>query len=542
MHDDVLTGYATPVIFADQVRGVKEMGELRGHAGRSRRGNEWKHGSRAITRFLQQLTPRGVCEGFTHKFRFIPHQACRDFDHPTLHGDAELLDEDDFQGRGDGEDAHAGLCIWTADKIPSSDAINPKPWGFQEGFGNGRHKIGQETVAQCRKGGYFFRSLMSRYDFQIPVTFKHRIVFTRDAFSPENPALAEILAEGGGRRAMVFVEEAVALLWPDLVDEIQTYFANLDLEFRGTLIFQGGEAAKADDNLVREVWEAIDSVHLDRHSYALVIGGGAFLDAVGYAAATAHRGVRLLRFPTTTLSQDDSGVGVKCAINALGKKNWVGAFAVPFAVINDFRYLHSQDEETRRGGLIEAVKVALVRDRGFFEWIEENLPSLAALDPAILEECVEKSALLHARHIAEGGDPFETGSSRPLDFGHWAAHKLEAMTSYQLFHAPAVGIGVALDTLYSARVGLLKFSVADQILRVLDGLGISIYHPALDWLDESGRRRVLAGLDEFREHLGGELTVMLLQDLGQGVDTHQFDEGLLGECINELRTRWESHG
>jgi 3-dehydroquinate synthase len=381
---------------------------------------------------------------------------------------------------------------------------------------------------------------MSRYDFQIPVTFKHRIVFTRDAFSPENQILAEILAEGGGRRAMVFLEETVAAHWPVLVDEIQTYFSELDLDFRGTLIFTGGEAAKADDNLVRETWEALDSAHLDRHSYAIVIGGGAFLDAVGYAAATAHRGVRLIRFPTTTLSQDDSGVGVKCAINALGKKNWVGAFAVPFAVINDFRYLHSQDEETRRCGLIEAVKVALVRDRSFFKWIEENLTALADLEPEILEQCVEKSALLHARHIAEGGDPFEMGSSRPLDFGHWAAHKLEAMTSYQLFHAPAVGIGLALDTLYSARVGLLSFSQATEILQVLDGLGISIYHPALDWLDETGRRRLLAGLDEFREHLGGELTVMLLKDLGQGVDVHEFDEVLLGECINELRTRWES--
>ncbi len=381
---------------------------------------------------------------------------------------------------------------------------------------------------------------MSRYDFQIPVTFKHRIVFTRDAFSPENQILAEILAEGGGRRAMVFLEETVAAHWPALVDEIQGYFTELDLDFRGTLIFTGGEAAKADDNLVRETWEALDSAHLDRHSYAIVIGGGAFLDAVGYAAATAHRGVRLIRFPTTTLSQDDSGVGVKCAINALGKKNWVGAFAVPFAVINDFRYLHSQDEETRRCGLIEAVKVALVRDRSFFKWIEENLTALADLEPEILEQCVEKSALLHARHIAEGGDPFEMGSSRPLDFGHWAAHKLEAMTSYQLFHAPAVGIGLALDTLYSARVGLLSFSRATEILQVLDGLGISIYHPALDWLDETGRRRLLAGLDEFREHLGGELTVMLLKDLGQGVDVHEFDEVLLGECINELRTRWES--
>jgi len=383
---------------------------------------------------------------------------------------------------------------------------------------------------------------MSRYDFQIPVTFKHRIVFTKDAFSPENVDLAEILSEGGGRRAMVFLEESVSAAWPGLIDQIQTYFSELDLEFRGTTIFPGGETAKADHHLVREIWAAIDAAHLDRHSYAIVIGGGAFLDAVGYAAATAHRGVRLVRFPTTTLSQDDSGVGVKCAVNAFDKKNWVGTFAVPHAVINDFNFLHTQDEQTRRAGLIEAVKVALVKDREFFEWIVKNLYDLSALEPEALETCVEKSALLHARHIATGGDPFETGSSRPLDFGHWAAHKLESMTHYQLAHAPAVAVGLALDTLYSARSGLLKFSLATQILDVLDALQLAIYHPALDWLDDNGRRRVLDGLDEFREHLGGELTVLLLEDFGSGVDVHQIDETLLGECINELRTRWESRG
>lgn len=380
---------------------------------------------------------------------------------------------------------------------------------------------------------------MPRHDFQIPVTFKHRIIFTRDAFNPLNPELADVLTEDGGRRAMVFVEENVVAMWPDLADAIQTYFNELDLDFRGISVFPGGEVAKADDHLVREVWAAIEAAHLDRHSYALVIGGGAFLDAVGYAAATAHRGVRLIRFPTTTLSQDDSGVGVKCAINAFDKKNWVGAFAVPYAVINDFQFLHTQDEETRRGGLIEAVKVALVRDAEFFEWIETNLSALAELEPEAIEACVEKSALLHALHIATGGDPFETGSSRPLDFGHWAAHKLEAMTHYQLSHAPAVAIGLALDTMYSARSGLLKFSIAEQVLQVLRGLQLAIYHPALDWQDDTGRRRVLDGLDEFREHLGGELTVLLLADIGNGVDVHQIDENLLGDCINELKTRWE---
>lgn len=381
---------------------------------------------------------------------------------------------------------------------------------------------------------------MSRHDFQIPVTFKHRVVFTRNAFSPENPELATILREGGGRRVLVMVDDAVAAAWPHLAAEIEGYFKNLDIDFRGIQVLPGGEPIKADEQWVREVWKLIDGSHLDRHSYAVAIGGGAFLDAVGFAASTAHRGVRLVRFPTTTLSQDDSGVGVKCAINAFGKKNWIGAFSVPFAVINDFRFLHSQDEETRRAGLIEAVKVALVKDAGFFEWIEHNLAPLSVLEPAVLEECVEKSALLHARHIAAGGDPFEAGSSRPLDFGHWAAHKMEALTSYHLFHAPAVAVGLALDTLYSVRAGLAPASLAERVFRVLAGLRLATYHPALDWLDESGNRRVLDGLDEFREHLGGELTVLMLQDIGVGVDVHRIDSVLVGACIDELRTLWQS--
>ena len=378
---------------------------------------------------------------------------------------------------------------------------------------------------------------MSRHDFQIPVTFKHRVCFTRDAFGPGNPLLGEILAEGEGRRVLVAVEESVAKAWPELTRQIETYFADLGFDWRGIQMLPGGEAVKRDDALVRRIWETIDRQHIDRHSYLLVIGGGAFLDAVGYAAATAHRGVRLVRFPTTTLSQDDSGVGVKCAINGFGKKNWIGAFGVPFAVINDFAFLHSQDEETRRAGLIEAVKVSLVKDGAFFEWIEKHVEELAALVPAALEACVEQSALLHARHIAQGGDPFETGSSRPLDFGHWAAHKLEQLSGFALSHAHAVAIGAGLDTLYSARCGLLRESVAERVIDVISGLKLPLWHPALDLRDADGRRRVNEGLEEFREHLGGELTVLLLREAGIGQDVHALDEGLVDACLDLLRER-----
>lgn len=380
---------------------------------------------------------------------------------------------------------------------------------------------------------------MDRHDFDIPITFKHRVIFTRDAFAADNSALANVLIEGGGRRVLVFIENTVAAVWKTLPDHIHAYFEKLDFDFRGVRIFAGGEACKADETLVREVWREIDTSHIDRHSYVISIGGGAFLDAVGYAVATAHRGLRLVRFPTTTLSQDDSGVGVKNAINAFGKKNWIGSFSVPFAVINDFKFLGSQDPESSVSGLIEAVKVALVKDGEFFKWIEANVTALSQLDREPFEECIKRSALLHARHIALGGDPFETGSSRPLDFGHWAAHKMEALTNYELSHAEAVAVGLALDTIYSQKIGFLSKENAERIIKVLINLGLKTYHPALDWADSKGNRRVLAGLDEFREHLGGELTVLLLSDLGKGVDVHEFNTSILEQSIEELREMWE---
>ena len=376
---------------------------------------------------------------------------------------------------------------------------------------------------------------MSRYDFQIPLTFKHRIVFTRDAFGAGLRDLAEVFADAVGEmRGLILIEDAVARAWPGLESAAREGMRSIGFEIADLAVLPGGEKVKSDDALVREVWRLIDAAHLDRHSYVVAIGGGAFLDAVGFAAATAHRGMRLVRVPTTTLAQCDSGVGVKCAINGFGKKNWIGSFAVPYAVVNDFAFLQSLDPITHRAGLIEAVKVALVKDREFFEWIEARLAGLAALDAPLLEACVERSAMLHARHIAEGGDAFESGSSRPLDFGHWAAHKLESMTGGELSHAPAVAIGLALDVLYSVEVGLVPSSITERVLAVISGLGLATFHPVLDQRDACGRRVVLDGLEEFREHLGGRLTVMMLGGIGRGVDVHELDAEVLGRCIDRL--------
>ena len=382
---------------------------------------------------------------------------------------------------------------------------------------------------------------MSGEDFNITVSFQHRVRFTRGAFAPGNRLMADLLETRGRSKVLVFVENGLRSFFPQLEGEIQDHFSEIaGLRLTGVEWLAGGEEAKRDDQVYQDAMAAIERHHIDRHSYVVVIGGGAFLDVIGFAASTGHRGVRLVRFPTTTLSQDDSGVGVKNGINAFGKKNFIGTFAVPYAVVNDFQFLHTQPELTRRAGLIEAVKVALVRDGEFFDWLEENVKGLLSLNEEILEEAVQRSAIHHARHISQGGDPFELGSSRPLDYGHWAAHKLEQLTDFELSHGEAVSVGVALDTLYAAKIGLLKTLDAERVLKLIEGLELPIWHEALELRDSKRRRLVFNGLEEFREHLGGELTVLLLKETGVGVDVHEIDEAIWESCAEELKIRAHS--
>ena len=374
------------------------------------------------------------------------------------------------------------------------------------------------------------------YDFEIPLTFQHRIRFTRDAFALGNSVVSDLL--GGGQRAkvIVYLESEIARLFPDLRDQITAYLAALDhIQLTEIVEMPGGEACKVSKSQIMDGILPIERNGIDRHSYLFCIGGGAFLDVVGLAAATAHRGVRLVRFPTTTLSQDDSGVGVKNGINAFGKKNFIGSFAVPHAVVNDFQFLYTQPDHVCRSGLVEAVKVALVKDGAFFDWLEANVNALNALEPVVLEEAVERSAILHARHIAEGGDPFEWGSSRPLDFGHWSAHKLEQLTNFELTHAEAVSIGVALDSLYAAKMGWLSENDAERILRVLSGLQLPLWHPALEMKDDLGQLAVISGLEEFREHLGGRLTLLMLRGVGEGFDVNELDAKICVQCMEDLK-------
>lgn len=375
------------------------------------------------------------------------------------------------------------------------------------------------------------------------VSYEFPVHFTQKLFDPANPTIAEVLSRlepERRHRCLVFVDDGLLAARPGLSDEIAAYAdhhgARIEL-VTAPIAMPGGERLKNELYFIEQMQQALFEHHIDRHSYVIGIGGGALLDAVGLVAATTHRGVRHIRIPTTVLAQNDSGVGVKNGVNLYGQKNFVGSFAPPFAVLNDIDLIADLPARDKIAGMAEAVKVALIRDGDFFAWLEKQADALALFERDALAILIRRCAELHMRQIAKGGDPFETGSARPLDYGHWAAHKLEAMTRHHLRHGEAVAIGLALDSRYSVLRGLLEPGAEDRICFLLEHLGFKLWHAALEKRCDDGRLAVLQGLRDFREHLGGELTITLLAGIGRGVEVHEMDEALVEESIDWLKRR-----
>lgn len=377
------------------------------------------------------------------------------------------------------------------------------------------------------------KHLIVPVDGAFTLDFVHRLRFTSNVFDTNNPVLPQVLAPCGDSpgRLIVFVDHGVTDNWPNLAERIENFVCqSLDWMTLAApvQVVCGGENAKNDWSVYQTVLRIIHESAICRHSYVLAIGGGAVLDAVSFAAATAHRGVRLVRLPTTTLAQGDAGIGVKNGINGFGKKNFIGTFAVPWAVVNDEQFLTTLSDRDWRSGLSEAVKVALLKDPVFLNKIESSTTRLNNRDAATLRPIVRRSAELHLQHIVTCGDPFELKGARPLDFGHWSAHKIEQLTDFRIKHGEAVAIGLAIDVLYSALAGRLVASDAERIVGLLENLGFDLYHQVLE--DPA----LFEGLEEFREHLGGQLTITLLDGIGRPVDVHEIDIRRMSDAISHL--------
>lgn len=370
------------------------------------------------------------------------------------------------------------------------------------------------------------------------VQYEYQLYFTSGLFLENNSLLSNLIAQYKPNEAvkvLFVIDDGVANAHPNLQQQIATYcsaHAN-QLKFTKTIVLEGGEQTKNSASTVDAVLQEINDNAICRHSFVIAIGGGALIDMAGYAAAIAHRGVKLIRIPTTVLAQNDAAVGVKNSVNIFNKKNFLGTFAPPYAIINDSNFLTTLDQRDWISGIAEAIKVALIKEGSFFDYIETNASALKNRDMEVMHHVIYKCAEMHMHHISQGGDPFETGSSRPLDFGHWAAHKMEYMTNYSLRHGEAVAKGIALDVTYAQLIGLITEAQLTRILSVMQAIGFDL---SLPLTTTAKIEELLGGIQEFREHLGGELTITLIAGIGIKHDVNTIDMTLMAKAIEKLNS------
>lgn len=387
------------------------------------------------------------------------------------------------------------------------------------------------------------KSVQITLDQRFHVDFNYPVVFGRGFFHVENPGMMQVLDRVNPERrhrVLVVLDAGVENAFPALTAEIGQFFAAQPQaeQVCEPLVLPGGERLKNDYRQIMQLIDLMLEHRMCRQSYVIAVGGGAFLDAVGFAVSLVHRGLRLIRMPTTVLGQNDAGIGVKNAMNLHGGKNTIGVFAPPFAVINDFNFLTSLPPREWTGGIAEAFKVSIIKDPTFFRELCAMAPRLKARDMEAMEHLIVECARLHLDHIAHNGDPFEMGSARPLDFGHWAAHKLEAMTNYSLSHGEAVAIGIALDSLIARENGWLNDEELEAIHRGLAESGFQLWHPAMDRELGDGSLEILGGLRDFQEHLGGELCVTMPQGIGAKFEIHEMDDAHVVHAVQSLRARF----
>lgn len=368
------------------------------------------------------------------------------------------------------------------------------------------------------------------------IQYQYTLHFTENLFDTKNELFREIIHNyrpGEAVKIFFVIDDGLFRHHPELIHEIRSYCQENShiLTYTGHLLTEGGEAVKNNYDHVTDILRAINDNAICRHSFVVALGGGAVIDMAGYAAAIAHRGVKLIRIPTTVLSQNDAAVGVKNGINFFRKKNFIGTFAPPYAIINDSTYLITLEQRDWIAGIAEALKVALIKDRAFFHYLKEHVQALKERDMKSMNEVIYRCAKIHMEHIAGGGDPFENGSSRPLDFGHWAAHKLEQMTGYRLRHGEAVAKGIALDVTYAHLMGLIPREVMNEILVLMEEIGFDLLIP----IDQEDKiQELLQGINEFREHLGGMLTITLITGIGKKYDVHVIDLETMKRAVHVL--------
>ena len=335
---------------------------------------------------------------------------------------------------------------------------------------------------------------------------------------------ATFLMGVSARRVAIVTNETVAPLYLAEVGSALRDAGVLPTE----IILPDGEAYKNWETLNR-IFDGLLVDRCDRRTPVIALGGGVIGDMAGFAAATYQRGVPFIQVPTTLLSQVDSSVGGKTAINHPLGKNMIGAFYQPKLVLADTDTLNTLPDRELRAGLAEVIKYGLIRDPVFFDWIEAELEQLLARNPEALTYAIHRSCTNKAEVVA--ADETELGERALLNLGHTFGHAIEAGLGYgEWLHGEAVAAGTVIAAELSARLGWLSEAEVARIRALLFRAGLPVVAPDL------GIARYLDLMAHDKKVADGKLRLILLKGVGRGVIHAESDTEFIGGAIKACCT------
>lgn len=322
-----------------------------------------------------------------------------------------------------------------------------------------------------------------------------------------------------GKKVMIVTNETVGPLYEQ---QVRKALASYEVD---TVTLPDGEEYKNWQTLNMIFTKLLEKAH-SRKTTIVALGGGVVGDMAGFAASAYQRGVDFIQVPTTLLSQVDSSVGGKTAINHPLGKNMVGAFYQPKAVIIDILSLQTLPQREISAGLAEVIKYGLIRELSFFEWLEINIESLKALDARVLAHAIKESCACKAEVV--GIDEKEGGLRAILNLGHTFGHAIENFEGYGAWlHGEAVGAGMMMAAELSYLQGWLIESDKERVKNLLIRAGLPIYGP--EGMVAKDYRQLMA-VD--KKVLDGTLRLVLLKSIGEAVVTSGFSEEHLASVLS----------
>jgi 3-dehydroquinate synthase len=330
---------------------------------------------------------------------------------------------------------------------------------------------------------------------------------------------AELLRNHIKRKEVLIVtNETIAPLYLQQVESLLEGFHS------EAVILPDGEEYKTLE-VLNQVFDKLLSARFSRQVTLIALGGGVIGDMTGFAASCYQRGVPFIQIPTTLLSQVDSSVGGKTAVNHALGKNMIGAFYQPQCVIADTRTLNTLEDRQLASGIAEVIKYGLINDYVFFEWLEKNIDALKQRDPAALAYAIERSCQDKADIVAK--DETEQGVRALLNLGHTFGHAIETGMGYgNWLHGEAIATGMLMAADLSARLGWISGDDVERVRALLSRAELPVSGP-----EGMTPHQFMDLMAVDKKVQDGVIRLILLKGIGQAVISDDYDPDKLQQTL-----------